>query len=110
MNKLNKAIQFIANPHLLLCFGLAWCITNGWAYAFLGLGAWLGIPWMAAVASSYMVFLWLPLTPEKIVTVAIALFLLKRLFPNDQKTLRILRNLAEKFKRKKNKPQKENHF
>ena len=100
MSKFKKIVQFIANPHLILCFGLAWIITNGWAYILLGIGTWLRIAWMTAIASGYMAFLWLPLTPEKLVTVAIALFLLKRLFPNDQKTLRILKNLAEKFKRK----------
>lgn len=97
--RLKKIVQFIANPHLLLCFGLAWVITNGWAYVLLGTGALLKISWMTAVAGGYMAFLWLPLTPEKIVTVAIALFLLKKLFPNDKKTLQTLKNFAERFKR-----------
>lgn len=36
--------------------------------------------------------------PEKIVTFAIALVLLRLLFPNDQKTLAVLENLYEKAK------------
>jgi hypothetical protein len=40
--KLKKMLQFIANPRLLLCLGLAWIITNGWSYIMLVLGTWLG--------------------------------------------------------------------
>ena len=96
--KLKKILQFIANPRLLLCFGLAWIITNGWSYILLALGTWLGIGWMIAVASAYLAFLWLPISPEKIVTVAIAMGLLRFLFPNDQKTLGVLKNMYAKLK------------
>lgn len=96
--KLKKILQFIANPRLLLCFGLAWIITNGWSYVLLALGTWLGIGWMIAVASAYLAFLWLPISPEKIVTVAIAMGLLRFLFPNDQKTLGVLKNMYAKLK------------
>jgi hypothetical protein len=44
--------------------------------------------------------LWLPISPEKIVTVAIAMALLRFLFPNDQKTLGVLKNLYAKVKEK----------
>lgn len=53
---------------------------------------------MTAVASAYIAFLWLPVSPEKIVTFAIALVLLRLLFPNDQKTLAVLENLYSKAK------------
>lgn len=98
--KLKKIIQFIANPRLLLCFGIAWLITNGWSYILLAIGTWLGIGWMVAVASGYMAFLWLPISPEKIVTVAIAIVLLRVLFPNDQKTLAVLKRMQDKVKNK----------
>ena len=103
--KLKKIVQFITNPRLLLCFGLAWMITNGWSYVLFGLGLWLKIGWMVAVGSAYLTFLWLPVSPEKIVTFAIAIALLRWLFPNDQKTLAVLRsfynNLKSTLKRKK---------
>ena len=83
------AVQFILNPRLLLCFGIGWMITNGWSYVLLGLGTWLENEWMMGVASAYLAFLWLPVSPEKIITVAIAIGLLRRLFPNDKKTLGI---------------------
>lgn len=91
-------LLFFTNPHLLLCLLIAWLITNGWSYILFALGTWLQISWMTAVAGAYLAFLWLPISPEKLVTVAIAIFLLRKLFPNDQKTLAILRQLREKAK------------
>lgn len=90
------ALEFILNPRLLLCFGIGWIITNGWSYVFLAVGTACGIPWMLAVAGAYMAFLWFPFTPEKIITLIIAMFLLKWLFPNDQKTLQKLKDLYAK--------------
>ncbi len=96
--KIKKVIAFFGNPHLLLCFALAWIVTNGWSYIMLGLGTLLGVDWMIAVASVYLAFLWLPISPEKIVTVGLAMGLLRFLFPEDQKTLAVLREMLEKFK------------
>ena len=92
---LKKALQFIANPRLILCFMLGWMITNGWSYIMFGLGTYLGIEWMIAVGGAYMALLWLPFTPEKIITCAIAIALLRWLFPGDQKTLAVLRGWYE---------------
>lgn len=97
-NVLKKTVLFIANPRLLLCFGLGWMITNGWSYILMALGTWFQIGWMMAVAGAYLAFLWLPISPEKIVTVAIAMWLLKVLFPNDEKTLGVLKNMYAKVK------------
>lgn len=107
--KLKKILQFIMNPRLLLCFGIGWIITNGWSYAMLAVGLYFGIGWMITVATAYLTILWLPISPEKIVTVAIAMVLLRFLFPNDKKTLGVLRELYAKFKVKKEEkaPQKE---
>ena len=97
-HNLKKTIQFIANPRLILCFLIAWMITNGWSYALFGLGTYLGVEWMIAVGGAYMALLWLPFTPEKIITCAIAIALLRWLFPNDTKTLAVLRGWYEKAK------------
>lgn len=95
---LKKIFRFFANPRLLICWGLAWLVTNGWAYIMLGLGMLFKIGWMEAVAGAYLAFLWLPFTAEKIVTTAIAIWLLRVLFPNDEKTLGILKELLDKIK------------
>ncbi len=98
--KLRTALNFIFNPRLLVCLGIAWMITNGWAYLFLLFGGLFGINWMLVVGGAYCGMLWFPFTPEKIITVVIAMFLLKCLFPGDQKTLLILHNMHEKIKTK----------
>ena len=93
-----RIIQFLTNPRFLLCFGIAWIITNGWSYIMLGFGTYLEIGWMVAVAGGYLTILWLPISPEKIITVAIAMVLLRWLFPNDKKTLAILKKLHRNAK------------
>lgn len=109
--KFKKFIQFILNPKLLLCLVIAWIITNGWAYVFVFLGTSLKIKWMLSVGSAYVAFLWLPFTPEKIFTVAIAIALLRFLFPDDKKTLKVLRISFLKIKNGiKNKKEKENEL
>ena len=97
-NRLKIAVRFITNPRLLLCLGIAWIITNGWSYIFFALGTIYDINWMLAVSGAYLAFLWLPVSPEKLATVAIAIGLLKFLFPNDQKTLGVLVQMKEKVK------------
>lgn len=95
---LKKAVMFLLNPRLLLCFGLGWMITNGWSYILLILGTWLKIGWMVGVSGAYLTFLWLPISPEKIITITIAMWLMKVLFPNDTKTLGVLREMYAKLK------------
>jgi len=99
-NKAKKAAQFLLNPRFLLCFGIAWLITNGWSYILLGIGTYFEIGWMIAVATAYLAFLWLPVSPEKIATVLIAMALLRFLFPHDRKTLGVLRELHAKLTKK----------
>ena len=82
-HNLKKTLQFIGNPRLLLCLALGWLITNGWSYIMFGIG-------------TYLAFLWLPISPEKLVTFAIAIALLRWLFPGDQKTLAVLHRWYEK--------------
>ena len=99
------AVQFVLNPRLLLCFGIGWMITNGWSYVLLGLGTWFQNEWMIGIAGTYIAFLWLPVSAEKVITFAIAVMLMRWLFPNDEKTLGILKHayaeLKETFQSKK---------
>lgn len=97
-HNLKKTLQFIANPRLLLCLLIGWLITNGWSYILFGIGTYYEINWMVAVSGAYLAFLWLPISPEKLVTCAIALALLRWLYPNDTKTLAVLRGWYEKAK------------
>lgn len=96
--KLKKLIEFLLNPRFLLCFGLAWMITNGWCYIFIGVGSYYDIEWMFYVGTTYLAFLWLPITPEKIITIPLAIALLKLFFPKDEKTLAVLMQMYQKAK------------
>ena len=100
-------LLFIANPRLLFCFALAWVLTNGWAYIVLGLGTYHEIEWMMAVAGAYLAFIWLPFTPEKILTLALSIGLLHLIFPHDEKTLGTLKELFAKQKEKKREKREE---
>lgn len=96
--KIKKVCQFLLNPRLVICVVIAWMITNGWSYVFFALGTLFDINWMTVVGGAYMAFLWVPFTPEKIMTFTIAIALLRWLFPNDQKTLAVLKRWYEKAK------------
>ena len=108
--KVKKILRFFINPRLLLCVGIAWMITNGWSYVMFGFGTYFQISWMTIVAGAYLAFLWLPISPEKVITFAIAIGLLRWLFPKDQETLAVLKDFYHKAKRaifRKKKAQKE---
>ena len=98
IDKLKKIVKFILNPRFLLCFGLAWMITNGWCYIFIGVGSYYDIGWMFYIGTTYLAFLWLPITPEKIITIPLAIAFLKVLFPKDQQTLAVLQQMYHKAK------------
>lgn len=110
--KLKIFIQFITNPRLLLCFGIAWMITNGWSYIMFGVGSYYQIGWMIAVSGAYLAFLWIPFSFEKIVTFAIAILLMRWWFPNDTKTLGVLNRFRQKtielIKKKKDRAKHKN--
>ena len=98
--ELRRLIQCITNPKLLLCILIAWLITNGWAYILFGIGTYFKITWMITISTAYLTFLWLPISPEKILTFAIAIELLRLIFPNDIKTLAVLKLSYRKVKNK----------
>lgn len=104
--KIRKAIEFIANPRLLLCYCLAWMITNGWSYALLSVGTFCNIPWMTAISGTYLAVLWFPIVPEQIVTIALTIVLLRVFFPNDEKTVGEMNKMREKIKEKLKKKKK----
>ena len=97
---IKKILWLVFNPRFVLCFGLAWIITNGWSYILFAIGTLCKIGWMMAASGAYMAFLWFPFTPEKLVTLALAILLLRWLFPRDEKTLGVLRNMRDYAKDK----------
>ena len=92
--------RFLLNPRLLLCLVIAWMITNGWSYVMFGLGMLMKIHWMRVVGGAYMSFLWLPFTPEKLVTVLLSIGLMRLLYPRDRRTLGVLRRKLKQISRR----------
>ena len=99
--KLAKIKDFLLNPHLLLCVGIAWLITNGWAYIALGIGTYYGLTPLMTIAGVYLAVLWSPFCLEGIFTALIALFLLRHLFPDDTQTLEKLEDMRDELSAKK---------
>lgn len=93
IEKIKIYLKPFANLKFLISFGVAWFITNGWCYVGIALGTAFGINWLLAVSSAYFAFLWLPFTPEKIVTVALAILFQTIFFPKDLKLRQDLENL-----------------
>ena len=92
--RLKNYIRPFLSIKFLICFGLAWMITNGWSYIFVAVGASAKIDWMLTVGTSYQAFLWLPVTPEKLVTIPIAMWFNFLLF-KDKKTEENLKKMKQ---------------
>ena len=54
-------------------FFLAWLVTNGWAYILAAIGT----GWIRGIAATYLGLLWLPFTPEKLITIPLAIWFQK---------------------------------
>lgn len=109
--RLKNYLRPFLSLKFLLCFFLAWQVTNGWSYAFIIIGLTCDIPWMFNVGTGWQAFLWMPFTPEKLVTIPLAMWFNKLIF-RDEKTKRMLgamknqakddwQGIKNKFRRKK---------
>lgn len=99
--KIKLWVRLILNWRFLVCFGIAWMITNGWSYILLGIGYFWDIEWMMWLSGGYLALIWFPFSPEKIITVAIAIFLAHKLFPAHTGALVAeIKSVARKGKKK----------
>ena len=65
----------------LITFGIAWFITNGWAYMFVFyLGPALNSTLITGIGTTWIAFLFWPTSIEKPITFAIALFIHNKIF------------------------------
>ena len=85
---------------LLICLLIAWMITNGWAYILMGLGYLFSWGWAKGIGTTYLAFLWMPFTPEKLITLPLAIFLQHLLFPKDRVIARYLKFKLYQIKKK----------
>lgn len=93
-------VKPFCNIKFCISFFLAWMITNGWSYIALALGTYFKIKWLITIAGSYQAFLWMPWTPEKLITIPIAIGIHKKLFKKDFNNLHNLIKMYEREKKK----------
>ena len=91
-DKLRPWLRALTNPHLLISLVIAWFITNGWAYCAVGIGWYLDIPALLRIGTVWLGLLWVPGTPEKLLTFGLAMGILRLLFPDDTRTLAMVRS------------------
>lgn len=71
-----------------ISFLLAWMITNGWSYILIGMGIVLHINWMWRIGTGYLAFLWLPCTPEKVITIPLAVVIRRSIFKDKEELIK----------------------
>lgn len=113
VTRLKNYLRPFFNIKFAICFGIAWMITNGWCYIGAVLGQIFKLKILRNISLAYMSFLYLPFTPEKLITIPIAMALQRSLFKNDPKVKELLINMQaqakndweaikNKFRRRKN--------
>ena len=103
LKKLWIVLKPFTNWRFLISYGVAWMITNGWCWIGLGVSFIFNINWLKIVCTSYMAFLWMPFTVEKIVTIPLAIWFQTIFFKNDLKLRKQLEDMKEVFIKKKEK-------
>ena len=71
--KIKTYIAPFLNWRILIIYLPIWFIMSGWTYLFIYLGAKHGVGWMLAAGTFWATVLWLPITPEKLITIPITL-------------------------------------
>ena len=74
-NKIKTYISPFLNWRILIIYVPIWFIMSGWTYLFIYLGTKHGVGWMLAAGTFWATVLWLPFTPEKLITVPLTLFI-----------------------------------
>lgn len=103
MEILKSILKPYLNIRFIISFFVAWMITNGWSYIALFLGTYFKIGWLTTIAGGYQAFLWMPWAPEKLITIPIAIWIHKFLFPKDFKSINQFNNMLKKIEIKKKK-------
>lgn len=62
-------------------------------------GGFLKIGWMLKIGTAYYAFLWLPCTPEKLITIPLAIWFHTKLFPKDFKNIQNMNKMLSKEKK-----------
>ena len=75
LKKIKTYISPFLNWRILIIYLPIWFIMSGWTYLFIFLGTKYHIGWMLASGTFWATVLWLPITPEKLITIPLTLFI-----------------------------------
>ena len=78
--KIKTYISPFLNWRILVIYVPIWFLMSGWTYLFIYLGTKHGVGWMLAAGTFWATILWLPFTPEKLITIPLTLYLYVKLF------------------------------
>lgn len=82
-----REVKPFLKPTMFISSLIAWLVTNGWSYILLATAT----GWLRTLAITYVSLLWMPFTPEKLITIPLAFYIQKKLFVELPKRLKIIR-------------------
>ena len=85
--KIKTYISPFLNWRILVIYVPIWFLMSGWTYLFIYLGTKHGVGWMLAAGTFWATILWLPFTPEKLITIPLTLYLYVKLFGSGNEKL-----------------------
>ena len=85
--KIKTYIAPFLNWRILIIYLPIWFLMSGWTYLFIYLGTKHGVGWMLAAGTFWATILWLPFTPEKLITIPLTLYLYVKLFGSGNEKL-----------------------
>ena len=96
LTKIKTYISPFLNWRILIIYVPIWFIMSGWTYLFIYLGTQYHIGWMLAAGTFWATVLWLPFTPEKLITIPLTLYLYVKLFGKGNEKLEAMVNEARR--------------
>ena len=75
LKKIKTYISPFLNWRILVIYLPIWFLMSGWTYLFIFLGTKYHIGWMLASGTFWATILWLPITPEKLITIPLTLLI-----------------------------------
>ena len=75
LTKIKTYISPFLNWRILVIYVPIWFLMSGWTYLFIFLGTKHHISWMLAAGTFWATILWLPITPEKLLTIPLTLWI-----------------------------------
>ena len=111
--KLVKKVWIYLRPffdiRFLISYFIPFMFTNGWAWIGAAILPIIGANWFTIAATTWLGILWMPWTPEKIITIPIAIWIHTKLFKKNNEHLDRMyeeakkdwNNIKNKFRRTK---------